>query len=330
LEKVRWPQFLASPRTAAVIGAPGQYGQPLEGTDKGPQLIREAGLHRSLTALGWRVEETGDVDMTGPVGGADPEVAGGFAHHSKAVGAGCQRLAAAVEAKATQGRFVLTLGGDHSIALGSVAGILRARPESRVLWVDAHADMNTPRSSPSGNMHGMPLAFLMGIADPSTVPGLDWMVHGGGLGRVPLLQPERLAYVGLRDVDVHERDILRRLRKERGMFASTMQDVDRLGIGRVMELALESLCKDGSHPLHLSMDIDSVDPQVAPATGTVVRGGLNYREILYVAEASAETGVLGSMDLVEVNADLANATAASETVQLGLVAVASAMGSRIL
>ncbi|CAM9769473.1 unnamed protein product [Discosporangium mesarthrocarpum] len=269
----------------------------------------------------------GEVDMVGPIGGADPQLAGGQAHHSLAVGAGCERLANAVQKKAAEGRFVLTLGGDHSIALGSIAGVLQARPETRVLWVDAHADINTPRSSPSGNMHGMPLAFLMGIADPTTVHGLEWMSRPG---EVPLLRPDRLAYVGLRDLDANERDILRRLRAEEGLFASTMQDVDRLGIGRVMELALDALCGQGSHPLHLSLDIDSVDPQVAPATGTLARGGLNYREVLYVAEACAETGCLGSMDLVEVNVDLAEAAAAAETVQLGLIAVASAMGSRIL
>eukprot|EP00903_Cladosiphon_okamuranus_P012729 g11900.t1 len=331
-----WPSFLATPRTAAVIGAPGQFGQPLAGTDKGPSLMREAGLLGSLAALGWRVEEMGDVDMTGPPGGADPALAGGHAHHSVAVGAGCRRLSDAVFAKAAEGKFVLTLGGDHSIALGSLAGVLRARPDTRVLWVDAHADINSPRASPSGNMHGMPLSFIMGLSDPSTVRGLEWLCDRGVESGVPILEPGRLAYVGLRDVDVYERKILRRLRPEHGLFASTMQDVDRLGIGRVMELALEALGVSGKGadetkaPLHLSFDIDSVDPKVAPATGTVVRGGLNYREALYVAEACAETGRLGSMDLVEVNADLAEASAAAETVQLGLAAVASAMGSRIL
>ncbi|CAM9349790.1 unnamed protein product [Pylaiella littoralis] len=335
LNETVWPSFLASPRTAAVIGAPGQFGQPLAGTDKGPQLLREAGLQESLAALGWRVEHVGDVDMTGSPGGADPEVAGGEAHHSLAVGAGCHRLSDAVFAKAAEGKFVLTLGGDHSIAIGSLAGILRARPDTRVLWVDAHADINSPKGSPSGNMHGMPLSFLMGLSEPSTVRGLEWLCNRGA-GGVPILQPDRLAYVGLRDIDVYERKILHRLQKEHGLFASTMQDVDRLGIGRVMSLALEALGVSGrggdgaKPPLHLSFDIDSVDPEVAPATGTVVRGGLNYREALYVAEACAETGCLGSMDMVEVNVDLAEASAAAETVQLGLVAIASAMGSRIL
>ncbi|CAM9521120.1 unnamed protein product [Ectocarpus fasciculatus] len=308
------------------------FGQPLAGTDKSPQLLREAGLHQNLAALGWRVEEMGDVDMTGPAGGADPAAAGGDAHHSLAVGAGCRRLSEAVFEKAAEGKFVLTLGGDHSIALGTLAGVLRARPDTRVLWCDAHADINSPKGSPSGNMHGMPLSFVMGLSDPSTVRGLEWLCETD----VPVLRPERIAYVGLRDVDVHERKILHRLKQEHGLFASTMQDVDRLGIGRVMELALEALGvtengdEEGGAPLHLSFDIDAVDPKVAPATGTVVRGGLNYREAMYVAESCAETGRLGSMDMVEVNADLTEPSAASETVQLGLVAVASAMGSRIL
>ncbi|CAM9658108.1 unnamed protein product [Ectocarpus sp. 12 AP-2014] len=332
VNETAWPSFLTSPRTAAVIGAPAMFGQPLAGTDKSPQLLREAGLHQNLAALGWRVEEMGDVDMTGPPGGADPAAAGGDAHHSLAVGAGCRRLSEAVFEKAAEGKFVLTLGGDHSIALGTLAGVLRARPDTRVLWCDAHADINSPKGSPSGNMHGMPLSFVMGLSDPSTVRGLEWLCETD----VPVLRPERIAYVGLRDVDVYERKILNHLKQEHGLFASTMQDVDRLGIGRVMELALEALGVTGNGdeekgaPLHLSFDIDAVDPKVAPATGTVVRGGLNYREAMYVAESCAETGRLGSMDMVEVNADLTEPSAAAETVQLGLVAVASAMGSRIL
>ncbi|CAN0524048.1 unnamed protein product, partial [Scytosiphon promiscuus] len=158
--------------------------------------------------------------MTGPPGGADPALAGGHAHHSLAVGSGCRRLADAVFAKAAEGKFVLTLGGDHSIALGTLAGVLRARPDTRVLWVDAHADINSPKGSPSGNMHGMPLSFIMGLSDPSTVRGLEWLCNGGEEGSgTPILKPERLAYVGLRDIDVYERKVLHLLRKEHGLFA---------------------------------------------------------------------------------------------------------------
>ncbi|CAN0317660.1 unnamed protein product, partial [Phaeothamnion confervicola] len=176
LDEVTVPPFLRAPRTAAVIGAPMQFGQPLAGTDRGPRLLREAGLHKVLTQLGWRVHDHGDIDMAAlPAGSADPDVAGGEATNSVAVGEGCRRLADVAAAAAADGRFVLTLGGDHSVSLGSVAGVLRVRPETCILWVDAHADINTPATSPSGNMHGMPLAFLLRLCDPAKVRGLEWM-----------------------------------------------------------------------------------------------------------------------------------------------------------
>jgi len=216
------------------------------------------------------------------------------------------------------------------VGTGTVAGMLAARPDTGVVWVDAHSDINTPLTSQSGNMHGMPIALLMKLQGTQGLPGFDW------LDDVPPLRPEQVAYVGLRDLDEGERVALRELRSE-GMFVSTMQDVDAVGVGKVMERALVSL---GEHrPLHLSYDIDALDPAVAPATGTVVRGGLSFREGNYIAEALAETGRLASMDMVEVNHALGERSKAAGsavsregemTTEMALVLIASALGSRIL
>ena len=186
------------------------------------------------------------------------------------------------------GRFVLTMGGDHSIALGTVAAACAARPDTRVLWVDAHADANSPGTSPSGNMHGMPLAFLLGLVEAESLDEdatyFDWLLEK------PFLSPERLAYVGLRDVDDDERCALRGL-AARGTYVSSMHDVDKYGIGRVVDEALAHLGYDGTDevpaPLHLSFDVDACDPLIAPATGTAVRGGLSFREAHFVCAAAA-------------------------------------------
>ena len=171
------------PKTVSVIGAPMTYGQPFVGTDHGPRLLREAGLLTDLTKLGWRVLDAPDLNLDAGVAaryddGGEPR----NARHSRIVGAGCRALAEAVEVEIRGGRFPLILGGDHSVAIGSLAGVLRARPETGVIWVDAHADLNTPKTSPSGNLHGMPVGLIMqGMGfDPASVPGLEWLGDGGG------------------------------------------------------------------------------------------------------------------------------------------------------
>lgn len=183
--------------------------------------------------------------------------------------------------------FPLTLGGDHSIGAGSLAGILKIRPNTGVIWVDAHADINTPEMSESGNMHGMPVGLLMnGVGgDPSKIPGFEWL--GSEDMKDARLDSSAIVYIGLRDVDTKEREVLR----EKGIKTFTMFDVDKYGIGGVMEQTLDYLLKDDKdRPIHLSYDIDAVDPILAPATGTAVRGGLTYREAHYVAEATARSG----------------------------------------
>ena len=230
-------------------------------------------------------------------------------------------LSTVVETKINEGHFPLVLGGDHSIAIGSLAGILRARPHTGVIWVDAHADLNIPETSGSGNFHGMPLGLLMdhpdGTYDFSKLPGFEFLIDG------PRISPEQLVYVGLRDVDAMERVWIRQL----GIKTFTMTDVDCLGIGQVMKQALEHL---KGRPLHLSYDIDSVDPVLAPATGTKVRGGLTYREAHFVAEFVAQSGDLASAEIVEVNPNLSTDDGANETVELGMQLITSLMGKSII
>jgi arginase len=246
----------------------------------------------------------------------------GNAKNNLLVGQGTQILADLVEEKLLQGRFPLILGGDHSIGIGSLAGVLRARPNTGVIWVDAHADLNTPSISESGNMHGMPVGLLMeGVAPKETIPGFEWLKNG------PRLNPDSIVYVGLRDVDPEERALIQSL----GIAAYTMHEIDRYGIGQVMEMALgHLLAKDPNRPLHLSYDIDAVDPILAPATGTTVRGGLNFREAHYVAEAVAVSGNLASADIVELNPTLSGEEGAAETVDLGLQIITSFMGKSII
>ncbi|ETV82425.1 arginase [Aphanomyces astaci] len=313
---------LSTPQTVSVIGAPMTHGQPLLGTDFGPDLLRNGGLHNVITDLGWCVEETGNLNFRAPSAG-DPQIdpSYGRAKRSFAVGSGLKQIADVVEKKASEGKFCLVLGGDHTIGAGSLAGILKVHPDAGIIWVDAHADINTPQTTESGNMHGMPISFLMqGLADPARVPGFEWLVDG------PILKPEQLVYIGLRDVDSGERRII----KELGIKAFSMQSVDKYGIGKTMEMALDHLCGKQARPLHMSYDIDAVDPVDAPSTGTRVRGGLTWREANYVAEAVAESNMLVGLDMVEVNPSLAPGKGAAITVDMALLLIGSALGNRIL
>jgi len=336
-EKSQMFRHTADPKTISVIGAPMTFGQPFVGTDHGPRLLREAGLIHGLSTLGWRVHDTGNLDFDELVlrDGFSARYDAPKARHSRIVGRGCQILADVVEKETSKGRFPLILGGDHSVALGTLAGILRARPNTGVIWVDAHADLNTPDISESGNMHGMPVGLLMqGLATGhERMPGLEWLAEsekGSGEGDLrdpPRLSPDSIVYVGLRDVDRAERFAIRNL----GILAYTMHDVDRYGIGQIMDMALNYLLKDEpDRPLHLSYDIDAIDPLHAPATGTAVRGGLTYREAHYIAEAVARSGSLASAEMVELNPTLSDGEGSKETVELGLGVLTSLLGKSII
>jgi arginase len=240
----------------------------------------------------------------------------------RAVSKVTQSLSAQVYEQARHGRFVLTLGGDHSIAIGTVSGTAKAirerlGKEMAVIWVDAHADINTPETSDSGNVHGMPVAFLTGLAKSDHKEIFGWLQQD------QMISINKLVYIGLRDVDRGEKQLLR----QHGIKAFSMHDIDRHGIGRVMEMALGHIGSDT--PIHLSFDVDALDPQWAPSTGTPVRGGLTLREGDYIAECVHETGQLVAMDLVEVNPSLEIA-GASETVRAGVSLVRCALGDTLL
>lgn len=223
---------------------------------------------------------------------------------------------------AKSGKLVLTLGGDHSIAIGTISGTARAvrerlDKEIAVIWVDAHADINTPETSDSGNIHGMPVAFLTGLATEESEDRFGWLKEHHRLST------KKIVYIGLRDVDKGEKKILR----EHGIKAFSMHDIDRHGIGKVMDMALGWIGSDT--PIHLSFDVDALDPMWAPSTGTPVRGGLTLREGDFIAECVAETGSLVALDLVEVNPAL-DELGASDTVRAGCSIVRCALGDTLL
>jgi arginase len=301
------------------------YGQPYCGTDVSPAMLRKAGLLKQLSALSWHVEDLPDLDFkttaTADAEGAPSLPFKGNAKNCRQVGAGTQKLAVLVEEKLKKGRFPLILGGDHSIGIGSLSGILANNPDTGILWIDAHADLNTPSISDSGNLHGMPIGFLMEGLIKETIPGFEW------LEKYPKLKPNQIVYVGLRDVDAEERKLIQSL----GIAAYTMTEIDRYGIGHVMDMALHHLTADNpDRPLHLSYDIDAIDPVLAPATGTTVRGGLNFREAHYVAEAVAASGLLASAEIVELNPTLSHKEGADDTIELGLQIITSLMGKSII
>lgn len=223
---------------------------------------------------------------------------------------------------AKSGKLVLTLGGDHSIAIGTISGTARAirerlDKEIAVIWVDAHADINTPETSDSGNIHGMPVAFLTGLAKEDQEDRFGWLKEHHRLST------KRIVYIGLRDVDKGEKKILR----DHGIKAFSMHDIDRHGIGKIMDMALGWIGSDT--PIHLSFDVDALDPMWAPSTGTPVRGGLTLREGDFIAECVAETGSLVALDLVEVNPSL-DEQGAGDTVRAGCSIVRCALGDTLL
>lgn len=239
----------------------------------------------------------------------------------RTVNAVARSVADRVEAISKAGDLPLTLGGDHSLGLGTVTGTLRSHPSAGVIWVDAHADINTPLTTDSGNLHGCPVSFLMGLEGCDVAPFNEW-------GQ-PLLKPEGIVYIGLRDIDVEERKIL----KDNNIKCFSMHHVDKYGIGRVVDMALDHLNGNSGRrdrPIHLSFDVDGLDPSVAPSTGTPVRGGLTFREGHYICETLHETGCLVAVDIMEVNPSLMEQRDAEATVAVGCSLARSALGETLL
>jgi arginase len=293
----------------AVIGAALDLGAGRRGVDMGPSAIRYAGLAARLRTLGRDCVDFGNVEAE-----VAEAVAVGDEHlrYLDEIKATCARVADLVAQVRGGGYFPLVLGGDHSVALGTLAGLARGSGPGGVLWLDAHGDLNLPETSPSGNVHGMVLAAAMGLAGPE-FESEAW--------QLPVVDPSRVALVGLRSLDGGERALLGRLDAR----AFTMSDLDRLGVERVLEQALEHVAGPGF--VHVSFDLDVVDPEYAPGVGTPVRGGLSYREAHLVLELVAESGLAGSLELVEVNPILDRQNATGE---LAVELAASALGARIL
>jgi len=300
----------AAHREVAVIGAPLDLGAGRRGVDMGPSAIRYAGLDKQLAdKLRVRVTDAGNV--ISPVV-ETTEMGDANARYLRQILDLCDRLSGLVAEAAGRGAVPLVLGGDHSVALGSLVGMAKVRGAGGVVWIDAHGDLNTPATSPTGNVHGMVLAAALGLAG-------DAFTRNGW--PLPAVEPGRLALVGVRSLDDGERDLLRQL--EAKVF--TMSEVDRIGIEPCMREAIAHAA--GGAFLHVSLDLDVVDPDYAPGVGTPVRGGLSYREAHLAMETVAESGLIDSMDVVEVNPilDRENATG-----QLAVELVASALGARIL
>ena len=293
----------------AVIGAGLDLGAGRRGVDMGPSAIRYAGLDERIVELGRRCEDWGDVVTAVAEATAVGDERMRYLTEIKAT---VERIAALVARAAEEGYVPLVLGGDHSVALGSLGGMARARGRGGVLWLDAHGDLNRPETSPSGNVHGMPLAAALGLAGPA---------FESDEYSLPAVEPRRVALVGVRSLDPGERALLAEL--EARVF--TMSDLDRMGVEAAMREALEHVGGDGF--VHLSLDMDVLDPEVAPGVGTPVRGGLSYREAHLAMELIAESGVLSSLEVVEVNPILDRE---NQTAKLAVELVASALGARIL
>jgi arginase len=294
----------------AVIGAPLDLGQGRRGVDMGPSAIRYAGLADQLRSkLELDVADLGNVAAPVP---ESTEETDARARYLPDILEHCDRVAKRVERTRRSGGLPLVLGGDHSVALGTLVGMAAVAGAGGAVWVDAHGDLNTPETSPSGNVHGMVLAAALGLGGDAFRYD-EWTL--------PAIAPGKLALVGVRSLDKGERELLHHL--EAKVF--TMSEVDRMGVEPCMREAMDHA--SGAGFLHVSLDMDVVDPDDAPGVGTPVRGGLNYREAHLAMEIVAESGLLDSLDVVEVNPilDRENATG-----QLAVELVSSALGARSL
>ena len=302
-------------RPVHIIGVPLDLGAGRRGVDMGPSAFRIAGLGERLATLGYTVVDKGD--LTVPIRETQPprDLAKKYVRNIAEI---CTELYRSSRASLAEGALPLVLGGDHSLGAGSVAAAAHWARETRnlpigLLWIDAHGDMNTPATSLSGNVHGMPLAALLGN-EPAELAGI------GGVS--PKVRPEHTVLLGVRNLDEREKEAVKRSR----VHVFTMKDIDRQGVASIAEQAVR-LAGEGTAGIHVSFDMDVCDPAIAPGVGTPVKGGLDYREAHMVMELVADSGLLVALDMVEVNPtlDVRNATA-----QLGTELVLSALGMKIL
>jgi arginase len=295
-----------------IIGVPMDLGASRRGVDMGPSALRLAGLAERLAQLGYRVEDCGNVRVPDRT-----TLAGAGRDYLPSIAQVCEELAALTASTVRAGAAPLVLGGDHSLGAGSVAGVATALGERGqrlgLIWLDAHGDLHTPETSHSGNVHGMPVAHLLGRGDAR-------LSHVSAV--YPAILPQHVAFVGLRDLDPPEKAYIR----EAGLHAFTMRDIDERGLRAVMSDAIEAVSR-GTGGIHLSVDADWVDPAEAPGVGTPVRGGATMREAHLAMEMINDTGALVGMDLVEINPIL---DTHNHTAELAVDLIASAFGRRIL
>lgn len=300
-------------KRVALLGVPLSYGADMAGVELGPAVMRMAGLKRRIANLGYEVRDLGDieVDEAGPVEEHDK------LKHLQEISHACGRVFVVVEGALDAGDLPITLGGDHSIAIGSISGVssyCRRRDESLgLIWFDAHADMNTPETTPSGNIHGMPLGALLGFGTPE-------LTQIGGFA--PKLDPRLCAHVGARDVDAGERELIREL----GIRFFTMREIDERGMTACMDEAI-AIASRATGGYAVTFDVDALDPNDAPGSGTLVRGGLTYREAHLAMEKIAEAGGMISIEVVEINTAL---DVNNKTGELGVELILSGLGKTIL
>lgn len=303
-----------SKKAVGVVGVPLAYGASMAGVELGPAALRVARLNKRIKQLGYKVRDLGDLDVEEEQATPEP---GDKLKHLREIKQACEDLAQKVVQVLEADEIPLVLGGDHSIAIGSISGFssyCRGRNETPgLIWFDAHADMNRPETTPSGNIHGMPLAVVLGYGAPELV---------NVQGFSPKLQPEFCVHVGARDVDPGERELIRKL----GIRFITMREIDERGMSACMDEAIE-VASRASGGYAVTFDVDALDPGDAPGSGTLVRGGLTYREAHLAMEKVAEAGGLRSLEVVEINTalDINNKTA-----ELGVELILSALGKTIL
>ena len=298
----------------SIIGFPMDLGADRRGVDMGPSALRIAGLQSKLENLGYKVEDTGDIKIEIM---ERQKIKNPKLKYLDEIIKTSKKLAEKVERVLDNGYFPLCIGGDHSMALGTITGISsycrKKKLKLGVIWIDAHSDMNTDKTSPSGNIHGMPLAALLGLGCEELVNFFDFS---------PKILPQNCALIGIRSVDEAEKINIKKLK----LPIFTMNDIDKLGIHRIIAKVLKQFREKVDH-IHISFDVDSVDPNVAPGVGTPVPGGLSYREAHLLMEVIAECGCMSSLEIAEVNPILDHKNqSAVFTAEL----VASSMGQRIL
>ncbi|HEX7332444.1 MAG TPA: arginase [Pyrinomonadaceae bacterium] len=301
-------------KAVSMLGVPLGYGASMAGVDMGPAALRVARLHQRIARLGYSIEDLGDMRLERPK--TFPDVNDKLKYVCEISNA-CEQLAKEVEAILEAKQLPLILGGDHSIAIGSFAGVASHYKKKDqtvgLLWFDAHADINTPETTPSGNIHGMPLAVLLGYGAPE-------LTNVGGFA--PKLDPKLCVHVGARDIDVDERELIKKL----GIRFFTMREIDERGMNACMDEAI-AIASRGTGGYSVTFDIDVLDPGDAPGSGTLVRGGLTYREAHLGMEKVAEAGGMRMLEIVEINTAL---DVNNKTAELGVELILSALGKTIL